>query len=172
MYNYIQYLRRYVCTCYDIDINPSWIVHFPGILAFINCWDVKWATRVQDIFTYAKLLALFIIIFAGAYQLFTGKFRINWISIVRDRFIWAKLNDNHSFLRRCMYNTYIINCTRQRKEVCRMLIFSVVIIILNSTCIFIFKSYFLIYFINSCIITSRWFRWPSRWTFFRYYIKN
>ncbi|XP_060824788.1 large neutral amino acids transporter small subunit 1 isoform X4 [Bombus pascuorum] len=42
------------------------------ILAFINCWDVKWATRVQDIFTYAKLLALFIIIFAGAYQLFTG----------------------------------------------------------------------------------------------------
>ncbi|KAL0114225.1 hypothetical protein PUN28_011495 [Cardiocondyla obscurior] len=42
------------------------------ILAFINCWDVKWATRVQDIFTYAKLLALFVIIFTGAYQLFTG----------------------------------------------------------------------------------------------------
>ncbi|XP_017752860.1 PREDICTED: Y+L amino acid transporter 2 isoform X1 [Eufriesea mexicana] len=42
------------------------------ILAFINCWDVKWATRVQDIFTYAKLLALFIIIFTGVYQLFTG----------------------------------------------------------------------------------------------------
>jgi len=44
-----------------------------GILAFINCWDVKWATRVQDVFTYAKLLALFIIIFTGAYQLCTGK---------------------------------------------------------------------------------------------------
>ncbi|XP_076631147.1 Y+L amino acid transporter 2 isoform X1 [Colletes latitarsis] len=42
------------------------------VLAFINCWDVKWATCVQDIFTYAKLLALFIIIFTGAYQLFTG----------------------------------------------------------------------------------------------------
>ncbi|XP_051153183.1 Y+L amino acid transporter 2 isoform X2 [Leptopilina boulardi] len=41
-------------------------------LAFINCWDVKWATRVQDVFTYAKLLALFIIIFAGAYQFCTG----------------------------------------------------------------------------------------------------
>ncbi|XP_075233052.1 Y+L amino acid transporter 2 [Lycorma delicatula] len=43
------------------------------VLTFINCWDVKWATRVQDIFTYAKLLALFIIIFAGTYQLYLGK---------------------------------------------------------------------------------------------------
>ncbi|EZA62808.1 Large neutral amino acids transporter small subunit [Ooceraea biroi] len=43
-----------------------------SVLAFINCWDVKWATRVQDIFTYAKLLALFIIIFTGAYQLCIG----------------------------------------------------------------------------------------------------
>lgn len=46
---------------------------FSGILTFINCYDVKWATRVQDIFTYAKLLALFIIIAAGVYQLFEGK---------------------------------------------------------------------------------------------------
>lgn len=44
------------------------------MLAFINCWDVSWATKVQDIFTYAKLLALFIIIFTGAYQLFTGEY--------------------------------------------------------------------------------------------------
>ncbi|XP_057340877.1 large neutral amino acids transporter small subunit 1 isoform X1 [Microplitis mediator] len=41
-------------------------------LAFVNCWDVKWATRVQDVFTYAKLLALLVIISAGAYQLCKG----------------------------------------------------------------------------------------------------
>jgi len=42
------------------------------ILAFINCYEVKWATAVQDIFTYAKLLALFIIIGTGIIQLGKG----------------------------------------------------------------------------------------------------
>ena len=43
-----------------------------GVLAFINCWDVKWSTMVQDVLTYAKLFALFIIIGTGIYQLCIG----------------------------------------------------------------------------------------------------
>lgn len=43
------------------------------VLTFINCYEVKWATKVQDIFTYAKLLALFIIIAMGVYLLFQGE---------------------------------------------------------------------------------------------------
>ena len=47
--------------------------HISGLLAFVNCWDVSWATAVQDIFTYAKLLALFVIIATGIVQLGRGK---------------------------------------------------------------------------------------------------
>ena len=43
------------------------------VLTFINCYDIKWATTVQDVFTAAKLLALVIIIITGGFLLYDGE---------------------------------------------------------------------------------------------------
>jgi len=44
------------------------------ILTAVNALDVKWSMRVQDVFTYAKLAALVLIILTGFVQLCLGMY--------------------------------------------------------------------------------------------------
>ena len=59
-------------TLYSYLILIYNISRLLGLLAALSCASVKGAMRVQDIFTVAKLLALFIVIVLGLWQLFAG----------------------------------------------------------------------------------------------------
>lgn len=65
------------------------------VLSFVNCMSVRGATRVQDVFTAAKLLALAIIVIIGVVKICQGKvvyrynlsFNANAINILQFHFI-------------------------------------------------------------------------------------
>lgn len=45
---------------------------FSGLLTVINCYNVKWVTRVTDIFTGMKIMALLLIVAMGGWYLASG----------------------------------------------------------------------------------------------------
>jgi hypothetical protein len=47
---------------------------FAGFLTFINSYDVKLTTRLQNIFMFTKIAALVVIIIAGFAYMFLGKY--------------------------------------------------------------------------------------------------
>lgn len=56
----------------------------PVLLTWVNSSSVRWATRIQDIFTGGKLLALSIIIGVGFVQIFQGRARAGvWTGLAR-----------------------------------------------------------------------------------------
>lgn len=62
--------------CYTLYIKLKLVTillsYSTAFLTFINCSNVKWALKVQNIFTASKLLALLVIIVTGFYYLFLG----------------------------------------------------------------------------------------------------
>jgi amino acid transporter len=49
-------------------------VFVAGFLTFINSYDVKLTTRLQNIFMFTKIAALVVIIIAGFAYMFLGKY--------------------------------------------------------------------------------------------------
>ncbi|XP_042233524.1 large neutral amino acids transporter small subunit 1-like isoform X2 [Homarus americanus] len=67
-------MKPFFPTCMPPDVSGRLLAAVCIlVLTFVNCWNVKWATRVQDIFTGAKLFALGIIIITGFVQLGKGE---------------------------------------------------------------------------------------------------
>ena len=68
-----------VKTCFTLpELLPELLICvnrsiFAGILTAVNSYNVRWATRVQDVFTYAKVLALLLIVGTGLVLFFHGQ---------------------------------------------------------------------------------------------------
>ena len=55
--------------CSFINLN----ILFTGIITFVNCASVKWAARMQIVFTAAKMIAIVMLIVTGIVRIAQGK---------------------------------------------------------------------------------------------------
>jgi len=63
---------RWSCNAWCLFVIHCCVCMYAVVLTAVNALDVKWSMRVQDVFTYAKLAALVLIIITGAVQLCLG----------------------------------------------------------------------------------------------------
>ena len=54
-------------------MNIFFVVESTGVITFVNCASVKWATRMQIVFTAAKMIAIVMLIVTGLVRLGQGK---------------------------------------------------------------------------------------------------
>lgn len=68
-----------ICKCFfTVNLliksnNKKSILCFTGFLTFINCYDVKFTTKLQNLFMFTKVAALVIVIIVGVYHMSMGK---------------------------------------------------------------------------------------------------
>lgn len=68
--------------------------HIAGILTFINCYDVKFTTKLQNLFMFTKIAALVIVIIIGVYYMSTGEWKLSikclsWLLEIHFNLFWS-----------------------------------------------------------------------------------
>lgn len=57
------------------------ILFLTGLLTFINCYDVKFTTKLQNLFMFTKIAALVLVIVIGVVHMSFGMYELNFIFV-------------------------------------------------------------------------------------------